>query len=154
MKLTNSDYFAQSIIRVLGMMCNLPVKCGEPRVLSEGSPTADVSGIITFSGDLVGAVVLTFPEDVGQKIVKRFAEAPPDMQSPEFLDAIGELTNMVAGQAKSRYKGFEVSISIPTVVCGPCHHINRQRRAPWVVLPCECEHGSFILAMSLIEAVK
>ncbi len=155
MKLANAAYFAESVQKVFEMMCGLKVAVAPPKVFSEGSPTADVSGIITFSGDLIGAMVLTFPEGVAGAVVQALAsEVPPDPRAPEFLDAVGELANMVAGQAKSRYAGYEASISIPTVVTGQAHHINRQRQAPWVVLPCQSAPGPFVVAMSLVEKTR
>lgn len=155
MKLANAVFFEDSVRNVFSTMLHVPVTCGPPRVLSEGSPTSDVTGIITFGGDVVGAMVLSFPAETARKSVKALAGVDePDIHAPVFLDAIGELANMVAGGAKARYVGYESSISIPTVVCGPAHHVNRQQRAPWVVVGCECPLGNFIVAMSLVEKVK
>lgn len=151
MKLVHATYFAEATAKVLSTVCGLKVKSSAPRVLSEGSPTSDVTGIITFSGDVVGAVLTSFPADVAQRIVKAFAAVDGDIHDPAFLDAIGELTNMIAGQAKSRYEGYSASISIPTVICGQAHHVNRQQRAPWVVIANESEWGSFLVAMALSE---
>jgi len=135
-------------------MVGVNVECSQPKVLSEGSPTADVTGIVTFAGDLVGAMILTFPADVSAKIVKRFADLDAETYDPDFLDAVGELANMVAGQAKSRFTDCEAIISIPTVVCGPAHHVNRRKLAPWVVVPASCEDGTFLVAVSIQEAKR
>lgn len=151
MKVTNAVYFAESVAKVFDTMVKMKATCGQPKVLSDGSPTADVTGIITFSGDLVGAMILTFPVDVAKAVVDKFAGIQGDVHDPELMDAIGELANMVAGQAKSRYQNYDAMISIPTVVCGQSHHVNRRKSAPWVVLGAECEAGKFVVAMSLQE---
>lgn len=156
MKLTNAPLFSGSAQKVFQTVCGCEIKCQEPRVLSSGSPTSDVTGIITYGGELVGVMVLSFPEDVARKVVKSFAGAmsSDDIRSPQFLDAIGELANMVAGQAKARFEGYNAMISIPTVVCGPSHHVNRQTRAPWVVIVCESTFGKFVVGVSLMEKAK
>ncbi len=151
MKLANTVHFAESAVKVFGTMVEQKVTFGDPKVLSEGSPTSDITGIITFSGDLVGSMLLTFPTDVAKKAVMAFAGIEGELHDPDFLDAVGELANMVAGQAKSRYDDYDASISIPTTVCGPQHHVNRQKSAPWVVLGGDCDAGKFLLAMSIIE---
>jgi chemotaxis protein CheX len=151
MKIANAAYFSESVQNVFKTMLNQPVTCAPPKVLSEGSPTLDVTGVITFGGDVVGAAVLSFPAATAQALVKDFAMVEGDLHDPEVLDAIGELANMFAGGAKARYNGLDAMISIPTVVCGSKHHLNRQQKAPWVVVGCNCEHGRFLAAMSLIE---
>ncbi|MFW6154555.1 MAG: chemotaxis protein CheX [Planctomycetota bacterium] len=149
MKLADAVHFADAVGKVFDTMVGLEVQTDAPKVLSEGSPTADVTGIVTFAGDLVGAMILTFPTAVIRDLVKRFADLDCDVKDPDFLDAVGELANMVAGQAKSRFEGYDAMISVPTVVCGPAHHVNRHKSAPWVVVPASCEAGRFVVAMSL-----
>lgn len=151
MKLANATHFADAVVKVFTTMVGVEVECSPPKVFSEGSPTADVTGIVTFAGDLVGAMILTFPTDVIKALVKRFADMEAGTRDPDFLDAVGELANMVAGQAKSRFADSESMISIPTVVCGSAHHVNRQKCAPWVVIPIACEDGKFVVAMSIQE---
>ena len=58
---------------------------------------------------------------------------------------------MVAGQAKSRFDDYRAYISIPSVVCGKCHFVKGQKDVPWVVIGTDCEHGKFLLAISLQE---
>jgi len=154
MKLTHAANFADAMSKVFRTMVGVDLECSPAKVLSEGSPTADVTGIVTFAGDLVGAMVLTFPTEVVRKLVKRFAELDADIRDPDLLDAVGELANMVAGQAKSRFEDCDAMISIPTVVCGPTHYVNRQKRAPWVVIPASCEDGKFVVAMSIQEKAR
>lgn len=151
MKLANATFFSDSVQNVFKTVLGKPVTCAPPKVLSEGSPTLDITGIITFGGDIIGASVLSFPEATAKGVVKDFAMIEGEIQSPEFLDAIGELANMFAGGAKARYEMLNAMISVPTVVCGKSHHVNRQQNAPWVVLGCKCDYGNFLAAMSLTE---
>lgn len=152
MKIENAAHFSGAASKVFETMVGTKVECGKAKVMNDGSPTADITGVVAFGGDLVGSMVLTFPEETARNVVKRFAMVEPDdITDPDFLDAIGELTNMVAGQAKSRFDMLDAGISVPTVVCGPYHHVNRQKNAPWVVVGASCEDGKFLLGMSITE---
>ena len=56
-------------------------------------------------------------------------------------DAIGELANMVAGDAKKEFRGVNVSFSLPSVIIGKQHVVSTSRQAPRIVIPCETEFG-------------
>jgi chemotaxis protein CheX len=151
MKLANALYFSDATVKVFDTMLSVKVACKEPKVLAEGSPTSDVTGIITFSGDLVGAMLVTFPTATAKAVVKRFASREAGVRDPDFLDAVGELANIIAGQAKNRYDDTNAMISIPSVVCGQDHYVNRRKQCPWVVIGADCELGKFIVAVSIQE---
>ena len=67
----------------------------------------------------------------------------------DFADAIGELTNMVAGNAKARLDHGDCSISCPSVVLGRGISVLRPRHIPSLCLPCDCEAGSFVIELTL-----
>lgn len=134
---------------VFDTMLKVQVKFGQP-TLTEAIPSKfDVSGIIGLSGDIVGAVVLSFPTSTAEKIVSAFAGMPITADSDVFADAIGELANMVAGGGKTRYEGKNVSISCPSVVIGPGHRVAAISDSTCVVVPCYTEHGEFAIELSI-----
>ncbi len=71
-----------------------------------------------------------------------------DPGSADFADAVGELGNMVAGAAKKEL-GYQASIGIPSVIVGTGHHIARLKDVPCLVVPCESEHGTFAVEVSI-----
>ena len=72
------------------------------------------------------------------------------MDHPDFTDAIGELTNMVAGNAKKDFPGCSVSISLPSVIIGPGHSVSQSKACPFLVIPCETELGDFNVEVAII----
>ncbi len=140
--------FITSIQSVFGTMLQLPVEIGEPTIKKSGDPVHDVSGIIGMSGDVVGSVVLSMPEDTAVALVSLFTGEKIEPGSPDFADAIGELVNMVSGAAKALFPNTrQVSISCPSVVIGKGHTIARQSDVPCVLIPCTTDCG--VLAVEI-----
>ncbi len=110
----------------------------------------DVSGIIGLSGGARGSVVISFPKDVALSIVTEFAGIESKCLDDDFCDAIGELANMVAGNAKKDLEGLNVSISIPSVILGRNHRIVTERKTPCICVPFVCDHGRFAIEVGLV----
>jgi chemotaxis protein CheX len=68
---------------------------------------------------------------------------------PDFADAIGELANMVAGNAKKDLHGMKLGISLPSVVLGKEHVISQSRTAPRLVIPCDVDYGRFFVEVAM-----
>jgi len=135
--------FVRSISNTYETMCQLPVTVGKPQIKANEGPGTDVSGVIGFSGDAAGCVVLHFSFDVASKLATRFAGIDITPQHPDFADAIGELANMVAGGAKAQFDGLNISISLPNVIVGENHSVSASKVAPRIVIPCDTEVGQF-----------
>ncbi len=146
--------FVGSIANVFETMLSLKVTLGRPMLKTADLVSAEVSGIIGLSGDVQGSVVLSFPGDAACKIASRFAGMEMTKDSEDFADAIGELANMVAGNAKKDFAGYEVSISLPSVIIGPGHTVSQSKAAPFLVIPCETEMGKFNVEVALTEGKK
>jgi chemotaxis protein CheX len=135
--------FVRSISNTYETMCQLPVSIGKPQIKANEGPGTDVSGVIGFSGDAAGCVVLHFSFDVASKLATRFAGIDITPEHPDFADAIGELANMVAGGAKAQFDGLNISISLPNVIVGENHSVSASKVAPRIVIPCDTEVGQF-----------
>ncbi|MGC4076091.1 MAG: chemotaxis protein CheX [Rubrivivax sp.] len=97
--------FIQSTKNVISTMAGLEVAVQRPHVKGAKPENYDVSGVIGFSGDIVGSVVVRFQMPEAEKIASLLAGGPLSKDSKEFPDAIGELANMVAGSAKKDFGG-------------------------------------------------
>jgi chemotaxis protein CheX len=140
--------FIRSVREVFQSMLAMTVTTGEPFRKTEQSHANHVSGVIGFSGDLSGAVVIGFPGNVAPKIIEKFVGMPLDQNSPDFADAIGEITNIIAGSAKSGL-GLNASISIPSVVIGTGYSVVGLSAVPCYIVPCSCPAGDFSMEISV-----
>jgi len=147
--------FIAAIKNVFSTMLQLDVQIGQPSIKNDVATTYDVSGIIGMSGDVVGSIVLSFPQETALNAVARFLGSRPTVDSPDFADAIGELTNMVSGNAKGMFAGDRrVSISCPSVVVGMAHIIAKQKDTPTIVIPCKTDLGALAIEVSIRESAK
>jgi chemotaxis protein CheX len=145
--------FIQSVVRVFETMVHVKMTVGKPYVKSENPAPADVSGIIGFSGDAAGAVVISFSNKVACKAASNFAGIEIDEHHPDFADAIGELANMVAGNAKKEFTDLNIKISLPSVVIGEQFVVSNSRTTPRIMIPCNCELGDVFVEVAM-EMVK
>lgn len=141
--------FMTSIKNVFGTMLKTKVTFGAPSLKQQGQVSHGVSGIISFTGSVSGNIVVSLPLDVAAEAIRRFAGIvlPPD--HPDFIDAIGELVNMIAGGAKASFGREDVAISCPSVVMGHDHQLFQRKDQAVVVVPCQSEAGAFVTEIGL-----
>ncbi len=142
--------FIASICNTLETMCATKVTIGKPSLKGDNDGSTDVSGVIGFSGDAAGSLVLHFSFDVASAIASKFAGCEITQDHEDFSDAIGELANMVAGAAKAQFEGLNVSISLPNVVVGKGHNVTSSKGEKRVIIPCETEVGNFMVEVGMI----
>ena len=75
----------------------------------------------------------------------------PDNLDHDVVDAIGELTNMIAGSDKSHLEQFAMSLSLPNVVMGKNHIVEFPRGITPIGIPFESQWGSVCLVVGLCE---
>lgn len=140
--------FTKSVQNVFETMLQLPVEV-EPHIRRADAASFDVAATIEMSGDCVGLVRLLMEREPAQRILSLFAGVEATMDSPEFVDALGELASMVSGGAKVMFHGRQVSISVPSVHLGEHDTCMSEAGMPAIVLPCVTDCGRFVLEFAL-----
>src|SRR3954466_3048776 len=140
--------FVNSARTVFSTMCGITTTVQRPHVKGTPSTSYDVSGLIGFSGEVIGSVVVSFQRDAAIKLVSAFTGSEISPESPDFADAVGELTNMIAGSAKKDL-GATASITVPTVILGSGHVIARLSDVPCIVIPCSTPFGEFAVEVNI-----
>jgi chemotaxis protein CheX len=145
--------FITAIQHVFKTMLKTDILISKPRLKEKDERSADVSSIIGLSGGATGSVVLCFPAKTAVAAASKFAGTTMTEDHPDFADALGELANMVSGQAKSKFHGVQVTISLPSVVRGSNHCVLKSQRMPAIVLPCDSELGRFSVEVAMVTNV-
>lgn len=144
--------FIASVQNVFSTMMQLPVQLGDPSVKMTPAPSYDVSGIIGMSGDVVGNVVISLPMPTALRLVALFTGTEMKADNPDFADAIGELANMISGNAKGMFAGKKrVQISCPSVVIGSNHTVARPKDVPCIVIPATTDCGQFVIEIAVSQ---
>ena len=140
--------FMNAVRDVLQTMAHVQTTVQKPYLKTDASASYQVCGIIGFSGQVTGSVVLSFSDSAAEKIVEAFAGAKFARTEPDFADAVGELANMIAGSAKQHLGGL-ASISVPSVVIGEKYVVASMHNIPCVVIPCTTAFGSFAVEVCI-----
>ncbi|MDR2184683.1 MAG: chemotaxis protein CheX [Treponema sp.] len=116
----------------------------------------DISAVIGLTGEARGAVVISMKKELAVKITGLLTGSEHKDLDDEVVDAIGEIVNIIAGNAKKGLEeSFRLVISLPTIVQGKEHAIkwpNNQARI--ICIPFKAfENSTFILSVA-IESVK
>jgi len=104
-----------------------------------------VSGVIGVTGRAVGTIVLCLPKQMAIDVLQRMVGTDTDSITAEVCDAVGELTNMIAGAAKAQLAHLNLSLSLPNVVRGESYDVSYPSDiSPFCIL-FESELGSFMI---------
>jgi CheY-specific phosphatase CheX len=118
---TNTDWNEEmnavgaAAVSVIGQACGVELTpTDEENMWREGA----VIGVISIMGDVDWSVFLGLPRDTAEILTEKFAGFEIPFDSEDMGDAVGELTNILAGNVKSRLaeKGVRTNISLPNVL--------------------------------------
>ena len=143
--------FLVSVTNVFRTMAACELTRGEPFLAAEGQPTHDISGVIGLSGKAIGTVVVSLERQVALNVAHAMlGEMPPDLNG-DVVDAVGELTNMIAGSAKSQLEQLEMSLSLPSVIMGRNHTVAFPGEVTPIAIPFDCEWGPVCVQVGLCQ---
>ena len=148
--------FLYGTIDVLKKMAFIEPKSGNPYVKSGNAACGDVSGIIGITGDAVGSLAISFHHDSILKIVEKMLGEPYPKINDDVLDAVGELTNMISGVARTHLEkqGMRVYAAIPTVIYGIGHTVDHVLKGPGIVIPFSSSAGDFFVDVCISSTEK
>jgi chemotaxis protein CheX len=135
------------------------VELNENRPYFAGTDTVnewDISAVIGLTGEARGAVVISMKKELAMRLTDILTGSSHSRLDNEVVDAIGEIVNIIAGNAKKGLEeSFRLVISLPTIVEGKEHSIkwpNSQARIiciPFTIF----DDNAFTISIA-IESVK
>lgn len=145
--------FIESTVRSLDMMAGIKAEKVGLSIKEDLITTYDISAIIGLTGETSGSIIISVPESLACKIASNMLMEEITEMSQAVQDAIGEIGNIVVGDARRLLiqEGFQLNISIPTVVMGKGHMISRSGDVPCIAIPFQTEHGDFEVNVGLRE---
>jgi len=146
--------FVESVKHLFKTMLSSDIIVNKPFLKGADAPRCDITAIIGFSGDATGSAALCFTNAAAVSIASKFAMTELTVDDPDFADALGELANMVAGQAKAKIHDMDISISLPQVIAGSNQRILSSGNNPVLVLPCDSPLGRFTIEVAMVVERK
>ena len=149
MPVTDVD-FINPVITSLEEIFDTMLNCKITRVglmlMENNTALYPISGIIGINGkQAVGTVVLTMSETVALKAASTLLMMEVTEANEDVMDAVGELTNMVAGATKAKLSKYCLTMGLPSVFHGSNCRIHFPANAHPIVIPSQSPWGALAL---------
>ena len=141
--------FISSIVYVFDKMLQVEIVRQVPFIGVNAAPENEVSGIIGLTGKARGTAVVSLGRETAIRCVERLLGQRPTSVNAEVVDIVGELANIVSGNAKAQLQQLEMSVSLPSIIIGKNHIINYPSNLSPVCVPFHCEWGPVSLQVGL-----
>jgi chemotaxis protein CheX len=145
---------SQATLGVLKTMANTDVQFKGVSAKPDYVASGDISAIIGIIGDSgEGVISLSFSTELANLMVSRLLGQTPDsITGDDRCDGIGELVNMISGNAKvalSQNSETPYKLSLPTIILGSGHEVaSRPKNNPYLLMTFETEGLMFHLQLS------
>lgn len=141
--------FVMAAKKVFETMIDVPFNLGKPS-LKTGSqvPPHEISSIIGLSGNVSGSVVISLSSEVAFLLVSALTGEEVSELDEDCIDAIGEMANMIAGNAKTYFPSDNNAISTPSVVVGK-HKVSYPSGLPVITIACITTKGEMFIEIAL-----
>lgn len=153
MKVEFVNPFIHATTSVFQTMLGCELTRGQPALKTNRTPEYEVSGLIGLTGKCQGMVVVSLGRDTAISATEIMLSERPDGLNSDVVDAVGEIANMIAGAAKSQLEQYELSVGLPSVICGKNHSIGFPSNSTPIVLPFESTIGPVCVEVGLSESV-
>ena len=143
--------FINATLNVLSTMAFVKPTAGKPYLKKDNIAQGDVTGVIGITGEANGTISVTFDRgSILQVVSNMFGEEIAEINS-EVADAVGELTNMISGQARRELEtqGKLFQAAIPSVITGPNHTVTHITKGPKIAIPFTIDQGVFTIEVCL-----
>jgi chemotaxis protein CheX len=124
---------------------------GEPNESEALRPPSNVVGTVGFAGSRKGLVAFYSTLAGARNIAGAMLGMEPADVNGELADAIGEITNMIAGSFRTKMatQGQNWAISVPTVTMGSDFYITTRVNGRRILLPFKMESDEIFVELIL-----
>ena len=139
--------FVSATVNVLSTMANIKPVAGKPFVKTDMVALGDVTAIIGITGDKRGSIAVTFTKASAIAVVRGMLGDDIQDVMQDTRDTVGEVTNMISGQARAKLAedGISLQGATPTIIFGDKHTVTHLTTAPVVAIPFNINADEFIV---------
>lgn len=140
--------FLESTQKVFKVQCFMDTRPQKPYLKKPNDPLllGDISGVISIiSETFAGTMAISLSESIFLKVAENMLGEKISAIEEKYVDLIGELANIILGQAKIILGGlgYNVGKALPSCVWGKDHKIKHFGGGVCVVIPFETDFGTF-----------
>ncbi|MDR2695691.1 MAG: chemotaxis protein CheX [Deltaproteobacteria bacterium] len=144
-------YFVNAATVVLYTMAGLIVTPGKFFIKHDRKAIGYFTAAINVSGHRIGTIAVSFTRTGAATLARGMLGDDVGDLEHDMLDAVGEVTNMIAGQARAAMAeaGVVLRAGTPTVMAGDDIQIEYAAGAPIVVIPFAMSDSAFTVKFCL-----
>ncbi len=145
--------FIDATLNVLETMASTKARAGKPYLKKDQVARGDISGVVGLIGEVSGTTSVSFSEKSILSIVSNMVGVEVKEMNEEIRDAVGEIVNMICGQARQKLDelGRSLKSAIPTVILGKNHVVNHITTYPIIAVPFTTDKGEFTIEVCFEE---
>ncbi len=143
--------FVEGTLHILDTTAFVKVKAETPFLKKNRNSLGDISGYLEITGDLSGSAAISFSEESILGIVSAMFGEDMTEINEEINDAVGEISNMVAGQVtiKIAEMGKKIKVKFKEIKSGMGTSIEHIEGAKYVLaLPFKTTKGKVVIEVS------
>ncbi len=146
-----AKHFIRATASILSTMAGISAVSGKPYVKNDQLARGDISAIIGVTGPKNGTISVSFSEASARELVVGMLGDDVEDMAQDMQDAVGEVANMVSGQARASLaeEGLVLQGATPSVVVGKGHTIHHITKAVVMAIPFSTEKGGFTVEFCL-----
>ena len=113
--------FIKATHKTLDTMCATKITRKSVAVKKGYKMSGDISALIGMSGTISGTCAISLPEDLAVQLIESLVcEKVQGVNDMVVHDGVGELVNMIAGDAKASLSStkYKFDITLPTIITG------------------------------------
>ena len=122
----------------------------QPFIRKDFASQHEVTGLIGLSGKTTGTVAVSLPRDMAIAVTEKLLGERPDEIDARVVDAIGEMTNVIAGGATAHLEHLQLSLGLPTVILGRLTRIAFPSRATPIAIPFRSQLGPVVVEIGIV----
>lgn len=158
----------ESTKAIFETMIMIPLQHSDPYLGDQHQIRSDVLGMVSFTGKYYGVIAMFCSKKFALKAASSMLMTEMTSFSSDVRDAVGEISNMIAGNIKTRLtaKCGEMNLSIPIVIAGEGLSITAIDNNPvvadatlscfskdkWLMLPFTSENEKFSVGFLIKES--
>ena len=151
----NVNPFVEAAMRVVAQITGIEVRRGHLSFKPKAEPSYGVSIIIGIYGFLTGQVVYSLDGALAQRLVDKMLEGKsPQEKKIMFLDCLGEIANMITGNATAllnRDRDEALNITTPAIAAGTNLSVHLVPK-PALVLGLITQYGPIEISLAVEES--
>jgi chemotaxis protein CheX len=140
--------FVAAAQNLFSSMAKIDVIPSRPRLMPKGvdlSRVYEIAVCVELSGPTEGVIGVILSLPVACALASALAGTTFTTVDADCRDALGEVANMLVGQAKAKLPGGTIKMSLPRVV--PTQDLVFPPKCPVILVPFETPCGRFIIAI-------